>query len=78
MSRNHDAVESQAHAAKGNTYNFMVVFFAALGSFTYGYSSSIIGAVFGLPAFFEFMDISLTGPNAGKGEQDIGGRASML
>jgi hypothetical protein len=30
-----------AHGAKGNAYNFMVVFFAALGSFTYGYSSSM-------------------------------------
>ena len=29
------------HGAEGNAYNFMVVFFAALGSFTYGYSSSM-------------------------------------
>jgi hypothetical protein len=31
-----------AHGAQGNIYNFMVVFFAALGSFTYGYSSSML------------------------------------
>ena len=30
-----------AHGAQGNIYNFMVVFFAALGSFTYGYNSSM-------------------------------------
>ena len=62
-----------AHSAKANTYNFIVVFFSALGSFTYGYNSSIIGAVFGLPAFWEYFDLSLTGPNAKRGNDIIGG-----
>ncbi|KAK4947592.1 hypothetical protein LTR10_013538 [Elasticomyces elasticus] len=60
-------------AAKGNRYNFMVVFFAALGSFTYGFNSAIVGTVFGLPSFFDYFNISLTGPNATKGNQYIGG-----
>jgi hypothetical protein len=41
------------------SYNFIVVFFAALGSFTYGFSSSIIGAVFGLQEFFNYFNIDL-------------------
>lgn len=62
-----------AHGAKGNSYNFMVVFFAALGSFTYGFSSSIIGTVFGLQPFFDYFNLSLTGPNAKHGNDIIGG-----
>lgn len=71
--RKRDVENQAAHAAKGNVYNFMVVFFAALGSFTYGFSSSIIGAVFGLEAFFVYFNISLTGPNAAEGNRIIGG-----
>ena len=41
MFRKKDSEGEVAHGAKGNAYNFMVVFFAALGSFTYGYSSSM-------------------------------------
>jgi hypothetical protein len=63
-----------SHSAKANTYNFYVVFFSALGSFTYGYNSSIIGSVFGLPAFWDYFDISLTGPNAKQGNDIIGGK----
>lgn len=59
--------------AKGNRYNFMVVFFAALGSFTYGFNSAIVGTVFGLPSFFDYFDISLDGPHATRGNQYIGG-----
>ena len=71
----HGAVEAAeaSHSAKANTYNFYVVFFSALGSFTYGYNSSIIGSVFGLPAFWDYFDISLTGPNAQEGNDIIGG-----
>ncbi|KAK6371786.1 hypothetical protein LTS17_008609 [Exophiala oligosperma] len=58
--------------AKGNRYNFMVVFFAALGSFTYGFNSAIVGTVFGLPSFFDYFDISLDGPHATRGNQYIG------
>ncbi len=73
--RKHDAESQTAHGAKANGFNFMVVFFAALGSFTYGFSSSIIGAIFGLPGFYKYFDISLTGPHADKGNAIIGGRA---
>ncbi len=72
-----DAVDA-SHSAKANTYNFYVVFFSALGSFTYGYNSSIIGSVFGLPAFFSYFDISLTGPNAKKGNEIIGGKCKQV
>jgi hypothetical protein len=68
-----EAVNS-THSAKANTYNFIVVFFAALGSFTYGYNSSIIGSVFGLPAFWAYFNLSLTGPNAKEGNDIIGGK----
>lgn len=78
--RKHGAVDvvDASHAAKANTYNFSVVFFAALGSFTYGYNSSIIGSVFGLPAFWEYFDLSLTGPNAKEGNDIIGGKESSF
>jgi hypothetical protein len=71
-----DVEADGSHAAKANTYNFLVVFFAALGSFTYGYNSSIIGSVFGLPAFWEYFDLSLNGPNAQRGNDMIGGKSS--
>jgi hypothetical protein len=66
-------LEDETHSAKGNSYNFMVVFFAALGSFTYGYNSSIIASVFGLPAFFQYFNIELNGPNTAEGNRIIGG-----
>ncbi|KAK3717672.1 hypothetical protein LTR37_005739 [Vermiconidia calcicola] len=70
MGRKHDAESHVGHGeAKGNSYNFMVVFFAALGSFTYGYNSSIIGAVFGLPNFFQYFAIDL---ETAEGNQIIG------
>jgi hypothetical protein len=65
---------SGTHSAKGNGYNFLVVFFAALGSFTYGYNSSIIASIFGLPAFFEYFNIELNGPHAAEGNRIIGGK----
>ncbi|KAF2100563.1 general substrate transporter [Rhizodiscina lignyota] len=63
---------SDAASAKGNGYNFIIVFFVALGSFTYGYNSAIIGSVFGLPSFFEYFNIVLTGPHGKEGNQVIG------
>jgi hypothetical protein len=44
-----------------NAYNFLIVFTVALGSFTYGFNSSIIGAVFGLPSFFSYFNLTLDG-----------------
>jgi hypothetical protein len=70
-----DVEADASHSAKANTYNFLVVFFAALGSFTYGYNSSIIGSVFGLPAFWKYFDLSLMGPNAQRGNDMIGGKS---
>ena len=75
--RKTDPEKENVHDARGNGYNFIVVFFAALGSFTYGYSSSIIASVFGLPAFFEYFNISLRGPNASEGNDIIGGEISV-
>ncbi|KIX06755.1 uncharacterized protein Z518_04731 [Rhinocladiella mackenziei CBS 650.93] len=42
-----------------NQYNFLVVFFVTFGSLTYGYNSAIIGAVIGLPSFFEYFSIDI-------------------
>jgi uncharacterized membrane protein len=49
---------------QGNLYNYLVIFTVALGSFTYGFTSSIIGAVFGLPAFFDYFSLSLSGSSS--------------
>lgn len=51
-------------------YNILVVFTAALGSFTYGFDSAIIGSVFGLPSFFAYFNLSL---NASSSASIIGG-----
>ncbi|KAK5209652.1 hypothetical protein LTR47_009050 [Exophiala xenobiotica] len=45
--------------AGGTRYNFLIVFFVALGSFTYGFNSAIMGLVIGLPAFFQYFNINL-------------------
>lgn len=58
---------------EGNRYNYLIVFFVALGSFTYGYNSAIIGSVLGLPSFFNYFNIELTGPNAAYGNRITGG-----
>jgi len=47
--------------SSGNAYNFLIVFTVALGSFTYGYNSAIIGAVLGLPSFFSYFGFTLDG-----------------
>lgn len=49
---------------RGNAFNFLVIFTVALGSFTYGYNSSIIGSVFGLPSFFTYFDLTLAGSDS--------------
>ncbi|KFZ16138.1 hypothetical protein V501_02371 [Pseudogymnoascus sp. VKM F-4519 (FW-2642)] len=56
----------------GNRYNFLIVFFVALGSFTYGFNAAIIGSVYGLPSFLEYFHIELTGPNSSYGTQITG------
>jgi hypothetical protein len=44
-----------------SSYNILIVFTAALGSFTYGYDSALIGSVFGLPSFFAYFNLTLNG-----------------
>jgi hypothetical protein len=61
----------------GNKYNFLIVFFVALGSFTYGFNSAIIGSILGLPSFLNYFDLSTTGANAENGNRLIGGRFSL-
>lgn len=53
-----------AQAKGGNAYNYAIVFTVALGSFTYGFNSSIIGTVFGLPSFFTYFNLSLAGSDS--------------
>ncbi len=40
-------------------YNFLIVLIVTFGSLTYGYNSAIIGAVIGLPSFFEYFNIDI-------------------
>ncbi|KAJ5587147.1 uncharacterized protein N7459_002912 [Penicillium hispanicum] len=47
-----------------NTYNLAIVFFVGLGSFTYGFNNSIMGTVQGLDSFYQYFDLSSTGPRA--------------
>lgn len=50
---------------KGSSkYNFLVVFLVALGSFTYGFNSSIMGTVFGLPSFYTYFHLLEVDPNS--------------
>ncbi|KLP03307.1 related to sugar transporter [Fusarium fujikuroi] len=53
-------------------YNFALVFFVALGSFTYGFNASIMGMVFGLAPFFSYFGLNLTGPGADYANSMIG------
>ena len=64
--------------AGGTGYNFLIVFFVALGSFTYGFNAAIIGSVYGLPSFFKYFNIELTGPNASYGTQITGGTLQIV
>jgi hypothetical protein len=73
MTRPTDRQDDIAVTVKANKFNLAVILFASLGSFTYGYSSSIIASVFGLPSFFEYFNLSLTGPKATDANQIIGG-----
>ena len=51
--------------AKANKYNFAVAFFVALGSFAYGFNSSIIGAVIGQPSFYSYFNFTPTSSYGG-------------
>lgn len=55
---------------QGSLYNYSIILVVALASFTYGFTSSIIGAVFGLPSFYAYFDLS---PTAKSSANIIGG-----
>lgn len=61
-----------SNMADASRYNFLVVFLVTFGSLTYGYNSAIIGSVIGLPSFFAYFQISLTGANAAEGSRITG------
>src|SRR6478752_155380 len=44
------------------TYNFLIIFFVALGSFTYGFNSAISGSVIGLSSFLNYFNLTTSGP----------------
>lgn len=52
-----------AISTKANRYNFLITFFVALGSFTYGYNSSVTASVIGLPSFFSYFNIDIKTDN---------------
>jgi hypothetical protein len=56
-----------------NPYNLAVVLFTALGSFTYGFNSSIIASVTGLDSFYSAFNLTSEGPKAAWSIQMIGG-----
>ncbi|KAH6980636.1 hypothetical protein BKA56DRAFT_550355 [Ilyonectria sp. MPI-CAGE-AT-0026] len=58
-----------------NPYNLAVVLFTALGSYTYGFNSSIIASATGLESFWSFFNLSREGPNAAWSTQMIGASA---
>ncbi|KAH8652577.1 general substrate transporter [Ilyonectria robusta] len=60
-----------------NRYNLAVVLFVALGSYTYGFNSSIIASVTGLPSFYAFFGLTKSGPNASWSTQMIGAMNSI-
>lgn len=59
-------------------YNFAIVFFVALGSFTYGFNASIMGTVFGLNSFFNYFNLSQTGAGAAHTNNIIGGTYNLF
>lgn len=59
-------------------YNFLIIFFVALGSFTYGFNSAISGSVLGLSSFLNYFDLVTSGPGASKSNQIIGGESRLL
>ncbi|KAF7563903.1 hypothetical protein G7046_g210 [Stylonectria norvegica] len=54
----------QSQAIPTSRYNFAIVFFVALGSFTYGFNASIMGTAFGLSSFYSYFNLASTGPRA--------------
>ncbi|KAJ5874235.1 uncharacterized protein N7529_002665 [Penicillium soppii] len=60
----------------GFSNGYIMIFYVALGSFTYGFNNSVIGSVLGLKSFLEYFDLS---SNAGDSSSNsIIGAASGL
>ncbi|EXL91361.1 general substrate transporter [Fusarium oxysporum II5] len=60
------------------TYNFLIIFFVALGSFTYGFNSAISGSVIGLSSFLDYFNLTTSGPGASKSNQIIGANNALF
>ncbi|KAK4870073.1 hypothetical protein LT330_005127 [Penicillium expansum] len=60
------------------SYNLLVVLFVALGSFTYGFNSSIVASFTALPSFYAYFDLSSSGPRAGYTRQMVGAMNSLF
>lgn len=58
---------------KTSTYNLVIVLFTALGSYTYGFNSSMIASATGLSSFWDYFNLTKTGPRAEWSTQMIGG-----
>ncbi|KAI8712213.1 MFS domain-containing protein [Fusarium sp. LHS14.1] len=59
-------------------YNFLIIFFVALGSFMYGFNSAISGSVLGLSSFLNYFDLDTSGPGASKSNQIIGANNALF
>lgn len=70
--------EDIVHSSGGNRYNNIIVIIVSLGSFTYGFCSSIVGSLTGLPAFYDYFDFSNTGAQAGYTSSMLGGKLFPL
>ncbi|OIW34944.1 sugar porter family MFS transporter [Coniochaeta ligniaria NRRL 30616] len=60
-----------------NRYNLAIVLFTALGSYTYGFNSSIIASVTGLPSFFDYLGLTSEGLRAAWSAEMIGAMNSL-
>ncbi|KAK6604249.1 hypothetical protein H4I95_06152 [Botrytis cinerea] len=69
--------EDIVHSSGGNRYNNIIVIIVSLGSFTYGFCSSIVGSLTGLPAFYDYFDFSNTGAQAGYTSSMLGAMNSL-
>lgn len=61
-----------------NPYNLAIVLFTALGSYTYGFNSSIIASVTGLPSFSTYYGLVTDGSNAAWSARMIGGMSALV
>ncbi|KAL3481530.1 general substrate transporter [Aspergillus californicus] len=61
-----------------SSYNLLVVLFVALGSFSYGFNSSIVASFTALPSFYAYFDLSSTGPRADYTTEMVGAMNSLF